>query len=239
MKNGLLTAGILAVGLVVFAGTLTVAGEALRQPPRDIVLAVRAAAETTAQIQFPYKMAEMDLTVERLAVYEGPMIEQESDEPSANVLSLILCNGDDREIRSVQVTLKSSDSIYRFEGTHIPGQNRVLLMEQNGAFWKNETYTACNAVVEYMEETGLSQEEIAVTEVGMGELSVTNLTENCLRNVRIFHKNCLADGDICIGGITYETPVGELKPGQTVIITPERYASGYSKVVRIESAQEE
>ena len=58
MKNGLLTAGVLVAGLVVFAGTMTMAGAALRIPPKDVVVSVKTAEKTEklSPVSFPYSV---------------------------------------------------------------------------------------------------------------------------------------------------------------------------------------
>ena len=234
MKNGLLTAGVLVAGLVVFAGTMTMAGAALRIPPKDVVVSVKTAEKTEklSPVSFPYSVEGTTLTVERLAVYEGPAVEQGSDEPTANALALILFNSGDREILKAQIVLEGEDTAHSFEATHIPGNSRILLVEKSGALWGKTAYTACSAAVEYAEDPGLTDQQVMITQVDMGKIAVSNLTDDRLQAVRIFHKNCLEE--IYVGGITYETIVGDLEPGETVEKVPERYAAGYSKVVRVE-----
>ena len=234
MKNSLLTVGGLLAGLVLFTGTLTVAGAALRQPVTDIVFSVTTGQAEKETIEFPFSIAETELTVERLMVYEGPNIEENSDEPLVNALAMLVHNTGGEEIRTVQVVLKAADATYRFYGSHIPADGSVLLVEENHASWSDEVYTDCTATVVCSLEGGLAAEEVAVEEKGMGEVAITNLTEHPLKDVWVFHKNLPEGTSVYIGGITYQTKVGELQPQQTVCICPERYAAGYSRIVRIE-----
>lgn len=241
MKKGLLTAGILLVCLGLFAGSLTVAGAALRYPVANTVLTVTKAEEVskpTEEMAFPVSIPETPLTAERLVVYEGPQMEQGSDEPVANVLALLLHNTGDREILKTEVFLQSKGITHCFVGSHIPAQSRILLLERNNATWPGPDYTDCSGTVQYSAEDNLSEGQIEITEIGMGEIAVTNLTNETILGVSVFHKNFLTGMDIYIGGTTYQTAVGDLGAGETVTVSPEHYASGYSKVVRVEGKLE-
>ena len=228
MKHGLLTAGVLLAGLALFAGTLTVAGAALRQPVKETVLTVTKEEET---VSFPYPIEGTSLTVEKLAVYEGPALEEGSDEPLVDVLALMLNNTGQQEVLFAQILLKTGDTTHRFTGTHIPAESKVLLIEKDHAPWAAYPYTACSGSAVTAENNGLFADEVEVTEIGMGELMLTNLTRRKLKDVRIYHKNFLR---VYIGGITYCTEAGSLEAGESIKIFPDHYAAGYSKIVRIE-----
>ena len=126
MKNSLLTAGILLAGLALFMGTLTVAGAAIRQPVTGTVLTVKSGDETspTEEILFPFSIEGTPLTVESLVVYEGPALEEGSDEPLVDVLAVLLQNTGSQEILSAQILLQGKDVTHRFSGSHIPPEAR-------------------------------------------------------------------------------------------------------------------
>lgn len=236
MKQKLMTAAVLLTGLALFAGSLTVVGAALRQPVTGTVLTVTKGAQTqpVEQIHFPYAIEGMPLTVEQTVVYEGPMLEQESDEPVADVLALLVQNTGSQEITSAQIELQGENATYRFSGTHIPAGGRALLVEEGNAKWSFDSYTHCSAAVQLSEDPGFSEEEIRVEEIGMRQILLTNLTDNKLTELCIYHKNFLEGMDICIGGITYSTELDALEPGEQRKVILDHYAAGYSKIVRIE-----
>lgn len=242
MKKGLLTAGVLLVSLGVFAGTMTVAGAAVRYPAQNTVVTVKSTEITTQQrepIDFPYAIEGTPLTAERMVVYEGPRLEEGSDEPIVNGLALLLYNTGQQEILSAKIQLQTDGSTYCFTGSYVPAQSRVLLLEKSNALWVEETYTGCTGTVTFAADAGFSNEEITVEEIGMGEVSVTNLTQDKLTDVQIFHKNCLCEADLYVGGITYRTEIGDLDPNQTVSVPLDHYASGYSQIVRLEGKRKE
>ena len=236
MKNSLLTAGILLAGLALFMGTLTVAGAAIRQPVTGTVLTVKSGDETlpTEEVLFPFSIEGTPLTVESLVVYEGPALEEGSDEPLVDVLAVLLQNTGSEEVLSAQILLQGKDVIHRFSGSHIPAGGKALLIEMNNAPWSHYLYSSCSGTAVLAAETGYSSDEIRVEESAMGELTLTNLTGQKLTGLCMYHKSFLEGMDICIGGITYLTDIGTLEPDEIRTITPEHYATGYSKVIRIE-----
>ena len=234
MKQSLLTAGVLLTGLALFAGTLTVAGAALRQPVTDTVVTVKKEEETLA---FPFPIKGTPLQAERLVIYEGPMLEEESDEPLVDVLALLVRNTGEQEVRSAQILLKTEDATHRFTATHIPAGSKALLIEKDQTSWSAYRYTACSGRAVLAAEEGLSAEQVEVKEVGLGELEFTNNTDKTLTELCVYHKNFLAGMDICVGGITYRTKLNDLTPGESVRVMMDHYASGYSKIVRVEGKE--
>ena len=108
------------------------------------------------------------------------------------------------------------------------------MIEMNNAPWSHYLYSSCSGTAVLAAETGYSSDEIRVEESAMGELTLTNLTGQKLTGLCMYHKSFLEGMDICIGGITYLTDIGTLEPDEIRTITPEHYAAGYSKVIRIE-----
>ena len=236
MKQKLMTAALLVTSLALFAGSLTVVGTALRQPVTGTVLTVTKETETQPleEIRFPYAIEGTPLTVEQTVVYEGPMLEKESDEPTVDVLALLVHNTGSQEILSTQIELQGEDATYCFSGSHIPAGGRALLVEESNAKWSLSPYTQCSATVQTLEDPGFTGEEIRVEEIGMCQILLTNLTDNTLTELCIYHKNFLEGMDVCIGGITYRTQLDALEPGEQRKVILDHYAAGYSKIVRIE-----
>ena len=150
------------------------------------------------------------------------------------MLAVLLQNTGSQEILSAQILLQGKDVTHRFSGSHIPAGGKALLIETNNAPWSHYLYSSCSGTAVLAAETGYSLDEIRVEESAMGELTLTNLTGQKLTSLCMYHKNFLEGMDICIGGITYLTDIGTLEPDEIRTITPEHYAAGYSKVIRIE-----
>ena len=72
-----------------------------------------------------------------------------------------------------------------------------------------------------------------MTEMDMGTLAVTNVSDAALCEVWLYYKSYLSQPGIYVGGITYKAGLQWIGPGQTVQISPLHYACGYSGIVRI------
>lgn len=65
----------------------------------------------------------------------------------------------------------------------------------------------------------------------MGTLIVSNLTDRPLNAFNLYYKTWLSPPEVYIGGIVYKVEVPILQPGETVLLYPNHYACGYSRVV--------
>lgn len=240
MKNGLIMAGVLLVSFVLFLGMMTVVSLAVRYSARDAVLTFTTPMETLApkEISFPYAIPETSMTAENLVIYEGPLLDQNNDAPIVNGLALRLRNTGEKEILSAGIIMKLGDCTYRFSGSHIPAGAGILLPALEDALWIDEPCTECTGWAIYAENLGLTETDVEILETGMGSISVTNRTEKLLYDVRLYYKNYLPEGDLYLGTPTHTAWVGTIQPGQAVSLELDRYARGYSKIVRIEGEKE-
>lgn len=171
------------------------------------------------------------LRIEKLSSYDGPFLEDRSDREVVNVAALHVHNADDKEILKACVTLWYGNVLYVFYGEHIPPGATVILLESNGMRYREEAVSHCNG----WQETAnyISREDISVTDRAMGTLIVTNLTDKTFQNVCLYYKSWLSPPEVYVGGITYETRLPLLLPGQSLYLYPDHYATGYSKVVSV------
>lgn len=236
MKNGLMMVGMLLVSFVLFLGMMTVVSLAVRYSAQDTVLAfaVPTETDTSQEVSFPYLVPGTTMCIENLVIYEGPLLDQNNDAPIVDGLALRLHNTGEKEILSAGVTLKLGNREYRFSGSHIPAGAMILLPALENALWTDEPCTECTGWVICAETTGLTETEVEILETGMDSISVTNRTQSVLCDVRLYYKNYLPEGDIYLGTPTHTAWVGTIQPGQTVPLELDRYARGYSKIVRIE-----
>ena len=240
MKNGLIMAGGLLVSFVLFLGTMTVVSLAMRYSVQDTVLTFTTPTETRPpeKLSFPYAIPETTMMAENLVNYEGPLLDENNDAPIVNGLALKLRNTGEKEILSAGIIMKLGDHTYRFSGSHIPAGESILLPALEDALWTDEPCTECTGWAIYLENPGLTETDVEILETGMDLISVTNQTERVLRDVRLYYKNYLPEGDVYLGTPTHTAWVGTIQPGQTVTLELDRYAQGYSKIVRIEGESE-
>jgi len=234
MKKGLFITGLLLAGLMVYTTVLTVVGNAVRQPVEDAIFGLNTLPQQET-VLFPFAIEDTPLVVECPVCYDGPFTEAEGDAPIANGFALLLRNTSDMEILLAQVKLQKEQQQYCFEGSHIPPQASILLVENSGASWAGETFDLCTGTVEYAEHESLPETVVQIVDADMGAVAITNLTQEPLADLRLYYKNYLPDANIYVGGSTFTKTVETLSPGQTLYLPLDYYASGYSRIMKVEA----
>lgn len=181
---------------------------------------------------FPHRIGQTDLIAQQLVSYEGPYLENGKDTPVSEITALLLYNDSLWEIGQAEVQLTGEQTL-TFFASNIPPQSQVLVLEKNTAAWNQWQITGCEGWSS-PGQPALPEGTLDIREVDMGTLAVTNTTQRTLEDVWLYYKNYLPQSQLYVGGITYITVIEELAPGQTLQIKPERYASGYSRIVKLE-----
>lgn len=189
-------------------------------------------------VTFPVTFPGSGLTVQDMAVYEGPFSEDGSADNVTDVAAVILCNSSDQGIAYGEVTLQLDESQYSFVFTYLPPGGRILVPEASRKPYRESCITDCRCVKLVRENFSLAQDKIRVTSKGMAGVVLENKTDQTLQHVYLRYKLHLNQEDIYIGGVTYRLEVGTLQPGQTVEVTPEHFVWGYSAIVEICTGEE-
>ena len=237
MKKRFLMMVLLLTSFVLVMGMMTIVSLALRYSAQDTVFMFAESEETVLpqeEIQFPYPIPGTTMTVESVVIYDGPLTDENNDAPIANGLALHLHNTGEQALLAAGITLKIGNVTYHFSGSHIPAGAGILLPEVDNALWSDRPCTACTGWAIYAENIGLTETDVEILEIDMDTLSVTNRTINLLCDVQLYYKNFLPEANIFLGSQTHTVWVGNIQPGETVLVSPERYAGAYSKVVRID-----
>ena len=231
MFRGLRVGMVLLSGVLLYATAMETAGAVVLHPVARTVCTV-GQTEEQAAVTFPVDLAGTTLRIESVVYYEGAFLEDAGqEEPVVGAMALLVRNTGRKALKTAHITLTGENGTYRFLGRHIPADSRILLLETDGAAWNRDPVFRAEG-----EATGegpdlLQLGEVEIRDVDMGTVAVTNRTERTLQNLHLSYKNYLADGDLYQGGICYEETVERLEPGQTVLLTPLRYAMGYSRFV--------
>ena len=186
--------------------------------------------EVYETFSFPYKVQDFDIILEKISAYEGPFLEDGTDDEVVDIAALHIYNGSDKLLSNVFVELFWQSGSYIFEGKNIPPNSTVLLLEKNRSVYAENTYIHCLSWCKISGGFNI-QDYISVSEIGLGTITVTNLTNNAFYNVNLYHKIWLTPPDIYVGGITYHTIISRLLPNETITLKPYHYAAGYSKIV--------
>lgn len=196
----------------------------------------RLTMETRGVIRLPYAIPNTDLIAQQISYYEGPFLEDGTDREVVDIPALHLYNVGSCEILRTCVTVHISDVAYMFYGEHLPPGETTVLLEKNAKLYKKGDITSCTG----WQERGAVPilQGVQITEINMGTLSVTNLTEEPLPNLRLHYKSWLSPPGVFMGGITYCAEIPILLPGQTAHLQPYHYAAGYTKVISVITDQQ-
>lgn len=222
--------------------TLLYAGAAIVAKRSRAVLSFNAPQTATQEptvyrdsaYTFPVLIEGTTLVAESLAMYEGDMIENDSDDFVVDAAALELRNFGTREVVLAEVVLEFGDTKMVFFGTNIPAGGTALIIEREGKPWTQECYSNCSGWVQYGNCNDLTEDSLRIEDADMGTVLVTNTTNEELKDLWLYYKNYLYDAELYLGGITYVEVIPTLRPGEQVLIAPERYAKGYSKFVKAE-----
>lgn len=192
--------------------------------------AEQVTAPQLERIHFPCAIAGTTLVAEGVASYDGPYLEDGSDQEVVNVTALLLRNTGDVGIAKTEVIMQKGEQKLIFEADTIPPGATVLILEKRRTLHTNTNFTSCSGW-QIVEEHGWHDWGIRIREVTMGVLEITNQTGSAMKNVQLYYKTKLED--MYIGGMTYVHTVTKLKEGETIQISPYHYARGYSEIIKI------
>ena len=228
LKRMALVLGALAGCLCGFVGLMVSAGAALMWGDAEPVFTL---SEEIEAISLPCTVEGTDLVACQLVMYEGPYLETGADVPVSDITALVMYNAGQQEIAQAEVQITAGEELVFFASNILPGA-RVLVLEKNASPWKSRTVTGCTGWVGLEESPSLPENTLVFETVDMGTIAVTNTSGESLRDIWLYYKNYLSDGDLYICGITYIETIKMLEPGQRVLINPPHYASGYSRIIK-------
>ena len=184
-------------------------------------------------IHLPYTIPGTTLTIQRVAGYDGLYLEDGSDEQVSGVAMMMLTNVGRQAVEYARITMTYDDKILTFEVSGLKAGGVIAVQEANRSGCAFGDLTSCSADVAVLDELGMAEEYVSVTDNGNNTLTVKNLTDRELVTVRIFYKYYMDDEKAYIGGITYTAKISNLKADESIVINPSHYASGACEVVMV------
>lgn len=181
----------------------------------------------------PCSLRYTTLVAQKLVSYEGPYLESGTEENVVDVAALLLTNTGTIGIEYTQIVVTQGSRELYFDATYIPPRSTMLLLEENRSDYLPDEVTSCRCRTVVPGTFDQEPRTISLREKDMCTLEVTNLTDQPLSCVRVFYKHHMGQDDLYLGGLTYSAVIQNLQPGETRVITPYRYASGYTKVVAV------
>lgn len=189
--------------------------------------------QTDNQEGLPWNVKFTPLVARQLVSYDGPYLEDGTEEELIGVAALMVENTGTIGIEYVQLVVNVGQQELVFDATYIPPRGKILILEKNRQPYTRETVTGCRCRTLIPGTFDWEKERVSLQPGEGFSMEVTNLTDEPMSYVRIFYKQHEGESDLYVGGITLSAVVPDLQPGETRQITPYRYANGYSGVVAI------
>ena len=187
----------------------------------------------SADVTLPYRIPNTDLIAEKIVLYEGGYMEDNSNEEVVDIAGLELRNTGKQVITSAKVILERDGVQFTFRGSYIPADCSVLVLESSRQKCPFQNFTDCTGWQSIGDDQWLDGEKLSITPVTMGSLKITNTSDKLLKNMVLYYKNYLPYTEIYVGGITRKEKIERLAPGETAEIFPQYYARDYSRVLGV------
>lgn len=162
--------------------------------------------------------------------FSGVFVEDGKNEKVSDIAAILVENRADVFLDRATITYKYAEKTATFVVTGLPAGEKCWVMEANKMkIDGNQSFEFLDCVSAFKEDAILSTDKISVA-TDDNALTVTNTSQEILKNICVYYKNTNDDGNY-LGGITYMVAFDELAPGES--LTKESgHFSDSSKIVR-------
>lgn len=194
--------------------------------------------QKVCNIELPYYIQDTPIVIEGIGQYTGPFVEDGSDEPTANVLAIVIKNNSDTVIEFAELTFRvNSTESAVFQMSTIPaGKSAVVLEKDAREYRADDRMDFGDKLYAKKDSLSLMEDRVAVS-AEEGVLTVTNLTQENLGTVYVRYKTRIND-QYYLGGITYSCRVENVDAGQTADKETRHFNTGESQILMVEAIQE-
>ena len=183
--------------------------------------------EEGEQLAFPAKIECTSLTVQTMAVYDGPFYEDGSGREVTDVAALLVSNESDLLIPYANIVVDTENERFVFHIHMLPAQSVTLVPEATA-----KPYTPgkiVNLFAWHTVKQNQNAPQIHLSDKDDVTLQIENTSGRALRNLTIYFKK-YADG-VYIGGRPFEFTVPVLEENSAIAVSPAYYVSGYSRIL--------
>ena len=190
--------------------------------------------KTVDDLSFPYAIPDQDLTVRKIASYDGIFLEDGSDSEVEGVTVIILENTGTQAVEYTEIMFSGNAGQFTFECSDLPSGGVAVVQEKNAAAYREDIHwRRCECAASMLDELEMSEDAVKVTENEDGALLVENISGEDIACVRVFYKFYDEENDAYVGGITYMVKITELAADGQTTVTPSHYVKGYSRVTMV------
>ena len=202
-------------------------------PPQAYIVQADTAKQDSVvpESQLPMRIEGTDLYLQYIASYDGTFYEDGSNREVFNVAAAVVKNCGDSMISLAVFQVDTGQDSYRFEAMMIPPYSSVMVPEKNA-----KQYCKCNVLSGSgwsVDAEPMPAYPITITPMDIGTLRITNISNEPLTKIQVFHKTYLQESDLFVGGIAFETVVEFVAPNSFAEVRPKFYAGGYSEILYV------
>lgn len=184
-------------------------------------------------VMIPFRDDSSGIEIERMDNYSGYYIEDGTEDKVENVATLTLKNNFDQAIEYGSIRLSQGEKTLEFQFSLIPAGAQVVVMEAKRSPYEADLELLYEgSTVANIEIMDMAQDSINVTTGSDGGITVTNISQNDIPQLRVFYKNLL-DENVYMGGIAYNAKIEGLKRGESRTVYPSHYDPEHGEVMMV------
>jgi hypothetical protein len=176
--------------------------------------------DVKTDVELPYTIKDKGITVLEIKHYSGKFIETGKDEESSTGIAVLVRNDSGKYADYIRITVNASNGSQAvFDAGYIGPGMSVWIQDEN----RNENASIilknADVIVSYSKEAwDIKRLNILISydENRPNNIIAENIGDIEMDNVQIFYRR-IQDG-ILVGGIVYNTKLGDLKKGETLNI---------------------
>ena len=165
--------------------------------------------------EFPLEVSGTPLRVLQLTEYKGPFLEEPGSKKVVHTTVLVLENIGGMYISRGAVVVQKGEQNLVFELRDIPPGAKVLVLEKDAQLLSTNLELLCYGWVK--EEYPEQNHWIRWNRSG-GRIAVTNTSDHVLDVLELCWKRSGEAGDIYIGGVSFQTILRDVRPGETRLV---------------------
>lgn len=204
------------------------------QPP-SVVIPPEKDPQTGEEIgiSFPCQIPGYDITIEKMAPYNGMFVEDGSNANVKNVAMLLVKNNSNFPVEYIQIRVMCGEEELLFDISALPVGEKLVVQEKRGKTISESKASSASALVVQRANMEMSESKIQVKDNGDNTITVKNLTNESIPTVRVFYKYYMEDEKLFVGGIAFTVRISRLGAGASVTVQPAHYTSKTSRVVMV------
>ncbi len=196
------------------------------KPPKDM-------SNIPSAMNFPYTTSDGFIEIQKLYNYSGYYVEDGSESEIDKVAAVKVKNVSGKTIEFLDMQLISGSDTLNFEISLLPPDATVLVMEADKK--------ACSLTAKYeyggggcalIDELDLCPDKVQIYIDADGAITVENISDEPINELRLFYKNQLDTGEY-VGGIAYTVSIKSLDSGESQKIRPTHFDPQCGRIMMV------